>query len=97
MGPLKGDSTQPGEPGVRGDSSQSHGVLGESTSATGSAGVTGIHDEGDGPGVYGHSMRNDGLVGYSQATGKSGVAGGNDEGDGAGVYGRSTRDGGHIG
>ena len=88
--PVQGDSTAPGVPGVRGDSTQFNGVLGEST-AIGHSGVAGVHDTGDGPGVFGRSQLNDGVLGESKATGHAGVAGFNDEGSGAGVFGRSRR------
>ena len=65
MGPLNGDSTQSGVPGVRGDSSEFNGVLGVSTAA-GQAGVAGV-DERGGNGVYGRGTAN-GVYGHHAGT-----------------------------
>jgi hypothetical protein len=107
MGPLKGDSTQAGVPGVRGDSSQFDGVLGVST-ATGHSGVAGVNEGGSGAGVFAHSKHGDavfavsdelrGVIGTSTAkNGHPGVAGVNDDGNGPGVFGRSRRADGVVG
>ena len=68
MGPLKGDSTQPEEPGVRGDSEKWNGVFGVSR-ADGHAGVAGVNDEGNGPGVFARSEGSNGVLGVSRETG----------------------------
>jgi hypothetical protein len=51
MAPLRGDASGPGEAGVRGDSVQWNGVLGQSQ-APGQAGVAGVNENG-GNGIYG--------------------------------------------
>jgi hypothetical protein len=88
--PIISRTSNPGEPGVLGESQQWNGVLGVTT-ADGHAGVAGVCDTGRSNGVYGRSKNANGVIGFSSAEGHSGVAGANDDGNGAGVYGRSKR------
>ena len=72
---------------VHGDSATGDAVLGVS-SADGHAGVAGVNDEGNGPGVFGRSERHDGVQGFSKDFNRSGVVGTNTVG--VGVLGQST-------
>jgi hypothetical protein len=74
--------------GVWGESQNYDGIIGISKSTVGKAGVVGVNDEGNGPGVYARSVRGDGMVGFTSDPAKAGVAGIN-TGTGNGLYGRS--------
>ncbi|HMI92961.1 MAG TPA: tail fiber domain-containing protein [Polyangiales bacterium] len=91
-----------GGPAVRGVSSGTHGVYGDSRSA----GKAGVYGEGrttafaygvygaavfgNGVGVFGRSDKGDGVEGKSVTAGKSGVFGHNDSGSGFGVFGAAS-------
>jgi hypothetical protein len=106
MPSIKGNSDDPGVPGVLGESSTFNGVLGYTTAA-GHAGVAGACDEGEGNGVYGRSTKKagvygeskgfNGVLGQTTADGHAGVAGVSDEGNSNGVYGRSKNRNGVFG
>src|SRR5262249_3826605 len=67
MATLTGSSSDPGVPGVRGDSTQFDGVLGVST-ASGHAGVAGVNESG-GNGVMGRGTGN-GVFWHSRWCGR---------------------------
>ncbi|WP_448570534.1 hypothetical protein [Trichothermofontia sp.] len=72
MASINGNSTDPGVPGVLGESTEYNGVLGVST-ANGHAGVAGANNDGDGVGVYGRSAKQAGV--YGESKGFNGVRG----------------------
>lgn len=59
--------------GVYGESAEYNGVLGVSK-ANGHSGVAGVHDEGDGFGVYGRSKNGEGVHGETQSATLAAIA-----------------------
>ncbi|MBM7440696.1 hypothetical protein [Streptomyces sp. HB132] len=103
MASINGTATDAGTPGVRGDSEQWNGVLGESR-APGQAGVAGVNSQ-LGNGIYGRSTGT-GVWGHGEAgVDAVGVTGVSDHNDGvrgwssetgkSGIAGTHTGQGGH--
>ncbi|MEA2442685.1 MAG: hypothetical protein QOH76_4109 [Thermoleophilaceae bacterium] len=94
MPTVAGSSNSPGEPGVRGDSSEFDGVLGFSTAAA-HAGVAGVNENG-GNGVMGRGTGN-GVFGICVSPTGVGVVGTNDADDGVRGFSKSGDHSGVVG
>lgn len=95
MAALIGNSTNPGESGVSGDSTQSDGVLGVSH-ASGKAGLAGVNEADGGNGVYGRGKAN-GLYGIHIGSDGAGVVGTSALNDGVRGFTTSSNHAGVIG
>ena len=94
MATVTGNSNNPGEPGVRGDSTQFNGVLGAST-AGGHAGVAGVNESG-GNGIFGRGTGN-GVFGIHSGADGAGVVGTSDQNDGVRGFSAASAHSGVVG